>query len=192
MFKLSIFASVTVFLFSIVNQFFSTSNLRRKFELLLFFILFLRVGNFSKLVMFRFLFNLCVQFLSFIGHCFRFNYEEISVLINLYFQGIILTISGFLPLVASSYALVIEPGSISLVIWIMMLSYASFYGVECYFLFRHYPLKLENSFRQCVLDLLSLCDCLHFPYIMLNLLIFVVWWLAVIFVNCLLSYYILP
>ena len=40
-FKLPIFASITVFLFFIVNQLIDTSNLRRKFELLLFSTLFI-------------------------------------------------------------------------------------------------------------------------------------------------------
>ena len=141
-------------------------------------------------MMFTILFKLCAFFLLFLGRVFHCSYEKISVIFNLYLQGNILTLSGVLPFIASCAAMISDPGGWHFLLCVMTLCYASFYIVGRYLLFKHYPPRWIPTFNLCVSDLMKLVKCLHVSYVVVNLLIFVVWWLAVIGVNVLLSYFI--
>ena len=140
--------------------------------------------------MFTSFFKLCAGFLLLLGRIFHCSYEKISVIFNLYIQGEILTLSGMLPLVASSSAMISEPSGWHFALCVVMFCYATLYIVMRYLLFKHYPPQWVPTFNLCVRDLQKLGKRLHISYVLLNLIILVVWWLAVIAVNVLLSYYI--
>ena len=46
------------------------------------------------------IFQLCVRFLERLARCTGLSYKQISVVFNIYFQGAVLMLSAFLPLVA--------------------------------------------------------------------------------------------
>ena len=141
--------------------------------------------------MFRLLFKLCAGFLLFVGRIFHFSYEKISVVFNLYLQGTILMLSGALPFFASVYAAIVEPTIFNLILMMVMLIYASIYYAGWYLMFKHYPPRWSESFLLCVNDLQKLCGIFHVSYVVINLIIFVVWWLTLLFVNVFLSYIII-
>ena len=142
--------------------------------------------------MFRYLFKLCTYFLCGIGRCFRFSYEKISVIFNLYLQGGVLVLTGVLPFFASCAAVIANPSLLNFATAIAMLGYATLYVTGFFLLLQRYPPRWFDSFDLCVKDLLKLCQLLHLSYMKLNLVIFVVWWIALIVVNLLLSYTLLP
>ena len=138
-----------------------------------------------------FLFKFCTSFLLLLGRVFHCSYEKISVIFNLYLQGFLLITSGFLPFFASCVAMITEPSGYHIVLCCITLLYASIYVVGQYLLLKHYPPRWIPTFNLCMSDLLELGQRLHLSYVVINLLLFVVWWLTIILVNLLLSYFIL-
>ena len=138
--------------------------------------------------MFRILFKLCVGFLLLLGRVFHFSYEKIAVIFNLYIQGTILMCSGVLPFMVSLYAVGLSPTILHSLLLMVTLMYATLYMAGWYLMFKHYPPRWGDSFNQCVYDLQRLRTSLHVSYVVLNLIIFVLWWLTLLFINLFLSY----
>ena len=137
------------------------------------------------------LFRLCVCFLEFLGKTFKISYEKISIIVNLYIQGTLLMISGLLPLFASIYSIIHGVGWIETLCSIASLGYASIYLVGYSQLLSRYKNTSNQYFDLCVDDLMALSKRWGMHYFMVNLLIFVVWWLSVISINVLAALWVL-
>ena len=128
-------------------------------------------------------FNLCVRLLEILGKTFKISYEQISIIVNLYVQGTLLMISGLLPLCASIYSIIHGVGWLELLCLIASLGYASIY-LKCYSrMLSRYKNTSDQYFNLCVDDLMTLSKRWGMHYFMVNLLVFVVWWLSVICIN---------
>ena len=135
------------------------------------------------------IFRTCTTFLSILGRILNCSYEKISVLFNLYFQGILLGISGILPLLTKIYLLRVSCSLPDVLMCIILLGYASIYGVGLFILFKHYPPYWIWSFYQCVNDLQKLAGYIHMSYIVVNILIFICWWASLIAFNFSICYF---
>ena len=126
------------------------------------------------------LFDACCRLMQFAGQTFGFSYKEICVIGNLYVQGGLLWLLGIaaaiegvrlLPRAGARFAKVLSvfgilDGIIStaLFAWLVV----------------HYRGGAEAAFDRCVDDLLQLAARLRITYQELNILIFVVGFLAVL------------
>lgn len=135
-------------------------------------------------------FGICVVFLQVLGKCLGLNYMQISVYFNLYLQGVVLVCSALLPTIASIYVLSHSISLLSLVTTLCMISYFSIYVAGIMWMFQHYKGDINNSYALCVNDLLKLSRRWHLSYMAVNLIIFIVWWIALFTTNILLAYYI--
>ena len=129
------------------------------------------------------LFKLCVRFLESLGKTFKISYEKISIIVNLYIQGTILMISGLLPLCASIYSIILGVEWIETLCFIASLGYASLYLVGYSRLLSRYKNTSDQYFYLCVDDLMDVAKRWDIHYYIVNLLIFVVWWLSAICIN---------
>lgn len=128
-------------------------------------------------------FMICVGFLQLLGKIFHLNYKQISVVFNLWVQGVLLLISALIPLGASIWAACLSPSWISILCVVMIVAYASIYVVGSVCLYQHYKGPMEPAFDLCVDDLLKIADKWHVSYYTVNLIIFIFWWLALVGVN---------
>ena len=100
-------------------------------------------------------------------------------------------ISGFLPSVAQAMAFINEPSLTNGIFLFCLLIYASIYVVGFIVLLKHYNLPYNDAFDLCVNDLVWIADKWQISYHAVNLVIFVLWWLSIVFVNIFLSYIII-
>ena len=129
-------------------------------------------------------FGICVLFLLLLGKLFGLNYKQISVVFNLWIQGAVLTLSGVLPFVIS-------------ITWLYVVYYGVFvfifglYGFGYIYAFvkmlRHYHLPFNYAFDLCVEDLQWLAKKWHTSYQIVNLLIFVIFYLILLVLNLYIS-----
>jgi len=132
-------------------------------------------------------FILCAGFLLFLGKSLGLSYKHISVIFNLYLQGVILLLSGILPMVCSIY----ELSHAYIYSWLIMIgctSYASIYVVAFVGLLKHYHLPMDYAFDLCVKDLQAVSKSWGISYHAVNLIIFIWWWIALVGMNVLVSY----
>ena len=134
-------------------------------------------------------FGLCVLFLLLLGKLFGLTYKQISVVFNLWVQGAVLTLSGLAPLGFTLYKL---QESLSLGWFLGALVLACYGGVYVYAfikMLRHYHLPFDDAFDLCVKDLMWLAEKWHTTYQMVNLLIFILFYLILLGLNILTCYY---
>ena len=130
------------------------------------------------------LFYFCCQIMSTLGNLLGLSYQEVCVIGNIYVQGALLVAAAALPL---WYAYKQEKH--------YLLKAVACVNVLCcaalvfYFCFRYAP-PLATSFDRCVEDLKSLAEAWHTTYAVVNIVIFVFWWLASIAWNLLATFYI--
>lgn len=136
-------------------------------------------------------FRICTGFLLYLGKILNCTYEKISVLFNLYFQASFLAISGFLPFLTKTYLLKETCTFPDVAMSVILLSYGSIYGVGLFILFKHYPPSWIRTFNLCVNDLQRLGKYVHVSYILINILIFIYWWLSLLAFNFLICFLIL-
>lgn len=146
----------------------------------------MKTYNFNRII-----FRICTTFLVILGRVLSCSYEKISVVFNLYIQGTLLGLSGVLPLLTKIYLLRESCSSLDILMCIILLGYASIYIIGLFIVFKHYPPYWRWSFYQCVNDLQKLASYIHTSYIMINLLIFICWWLSLITLNISISYFML-
>ncbi len=136
-------------------------------------------------------FGLCVLFLLLLGKLFGLTYKQISVVFNLWVQGAILTLSGLAPFGMGIYKMM-ESFSVG---WLVLSIIFVLYGIAYLFAFiemvRHYHLPFNDAFDRCVSDLQRLAEKWHTTYQIVNLLIFVVFFLLIISINIVGSYLLL-
>ncbi len=126
------------------------------------------------------LFEICVRFLIALGRCTHMTYRRISVVFNLWIQGLVLLLASVAPLVASLVA-----GSGAPVICALAV-----YAALCTFiilkLLHRYNLPVNDAFALCEEDLLRLAEKWNRSYMSVNILIFVVLYLLLILFDILL------
>lgn len=138
------------------------------------------------------LFAFCQQFLVLLGKVLRLDYMQVSVLVNLYVQGVLLLFSGLLPLAGMWIACADGFTWQKAAGVIVFFSYASIYVAGFISMIRHYRLPSHCAFDICVSDLVRLSARWRMSYVMVNLLIFVVGWLSLVAVNVYLFLLLLP
>ncbi len=134
-------------------------------------------------------FGLCVLFLLLLGKLVGLTYKQISVVFNLWVQGAVLALSGIAPFGVIVYKM-LESFSIG---WLFLSIIFAIYGMAYVYTFvrmlKHYHLPFNDSFDLCVRDLQWLAKRWHTTYQMVNLLIFVLFYLILLGINFLICYY---
>ena len=130
------------------------------------------------------LFNYCCEIMYALGDLLGLSYQEVCVIGNIYVQGALLVAAAAVPVwfafkQKSHYALKVAA-------CINVLCYSA---LVLYFCFRYAP-PLAASFDRCVEDLKNLAEAWHTTYVVVNIAIFVLWWVASIFWNLLTTIYI--
>ena len=136
-------------------------------------------------------FGLCVLFLLLLGKLFGLTYKQISVVFNLWVQGAVLALSGLAPLGVTFYKL---QESFSLGWFLGALVLACYGGVYVYAfikMLRHYHLPFDDAFNLCVKDLMRIAEKWHTTYHMVNLLIFILFYLILLGLNILICHYLI-
>ena len=136
-------------------------------------------------------FGLCVLFLLVLGKLFGLTYKQISVVFNLWVQGAVMTLSGLAPLGVAVYK-IMDSFSIG---WLVLAIVLALYGIVYVYGFvrmlQHYHLPFDDAFDLCVKDLQLLAKKWHSTYQMVNIIIFVILFLALLGLNILISYYLI-
>ena len=126
------------------------------------------------------LFKICQYFLLLLGKVTKLTYIEISVIFNLWFQGIIITLSSFAPLIV-----LLHNGSFNSHPYLSITTtiYAIIYIILFTRLIIHYKLPFNRAFNLCVYDLQNIAKKTHLTYQTINILIFIVGFLIAIPTN---------
>jgi hypothetical protein len=135
-------------------------------------------------------FGLCVLFLLLLGKLFGLTYKQISVVFNLWVQGAVLALSGLAPVVVAVFKMT-ESFSLG---WLALSVFFALYGMANVYGFikmlKHYHLPFDAAFNLCVDDLKRLAWKWHTTYEVVNLLIFVLFYLFILALNVFVSYYV--
>ncbi len=132
------------------------------------------------------LFKLCVGFLQWLGDVTHLTYIEISVIFNLWVQGGLLVLSAALPFGVAVYRYLTD----NLHFGVVAFTGISF-AIQCAgfaWVLVHYGGNMSRAFDLCVDDLLRVAEVCHTTYNMVNILIFVLGWLAVFGANVYMGY----
>ena len=136
-------------------------------------------------------FGLCVLFLLLLGKLFGLTYKQISVVFNLWVQGAVLALSGLALFGVGVYKR-LESFSIG---WLLLTVLFACYGMVYVYAFikmlHHYRLPFNTAFDLCIDDLQSFARKWHTTYQMVNLLIFVLFYLLLMGLNIFICYYII-
>ena len=136
-------------------------------------------------------FGLCVLFLILLGKLFGLTYKQISVVFNLWVQGGLLALSGLIPFGVSAFKLW-ESFSVG---WLALTIVFALYGFAYVYAFikmlQHYRLPYNAAFDLCVDDLERIAAKWHTTYEMVNLLLFVLFYLILLGLNVFVGYYLL-
>lgn len=136
-------------------------------------------------------FGLCVLFLLLLGKLCGLTYKQISVVFNLWLQGVVLMLSGLAPFGIAVYKMM---GAFSLW-WLLLSAVLMIYGFAYVYAFikmlQHYHLPFNAAFDLCVDDLQRLAAKWNTTYQMVNLLIFILFYLILLGLNILISYYLM-
>ena len=136
-------------------------------------------------------FGLCVLFLLLLGKVFGLSYKQISVVFNLWVQGVVLALSGLSPLGVAIYKMKESFSRGWLFLTIVLLIYGIAYGYAFIKMLQHYHLPFDAAFDLCVDDLQRLAKKWHTTYQMVNLLIFILFYLILLGLNILIGYYLI-
>ena len=136
-------------------------------------------------------FGLCVLFLLLLGKLFGLTYKQISVVFNLWVQGAVLALSGLAPFGIAVYKM-LESFSMG---WLILSIIFALYGAAYVYAFikmlNHYHLPFDAAFDLCVDDLERIAEKWHTTYQMVNLLIFVLFYLLLLGLNIFICYYLI-
>ena len=123
------------------------------------------------------------------GLCVLFLHKQISVVFNLWVQGAVLMLSGMAPFGIAIYKM-LESFSMG---WLLLTIILALYGAAYLYAFmkmlHHYHLPFDAAFDLCVDDLKRIAVRWHTTYEMVNLLIFILFYLVLLCLNVLLCYY---
>lgn len=136
-------------------------------------------------------FGLCVLFLLLLGKLFGLTYKQISVVFNLWVQGAVLALSGLAPFGIAVYKM-LESFSMG---WLILSIIFALYGAAYVYAFikmlNHYHLPFDAAFDLCVDDLERIAEKWRTTYQMVNLLIFVLFYLLLLGLNIYICYYLI-
>lgn len=124
------------------------------------------------------LFNLCTSFLVFLTKVFHTDYKRISVWINIYIQGIVLFIAATVFFIT----LLIKTNYPTVLTWLLYLFTVSQMFVVVWACYRYRP-PLEKVFDKCYWDLVHLSSRIHLSYTLLNIIIFIIIYLILVFLD---------
>lgn len=133
-------------------------------------------------------FTLCCLFLLGLGKLTGLTYNQISVVVNLWAQGAVLALSALAPCVAWGVVCWGMWDVLHVLVFITLLTYGAVYVVAFVLMLKHYHLPFDDAFRLCMNELQAGADRLGISYMTINLLIFVVGYLAVLGANVILTY----
>ena len=136
-------------------------------------------------------FGLCVLFLLLLGKLFGLTYKQISVVFNLWVQGGVLALSGLAPLGIVIYKMLESFSAGWLVLAIILACYGIVYVYAFTKMLQHYRLPFNAAFDLCVNDLQRLARKWHTTYQIVNLLIFVLFYLLLLGLNIFICYYLI-
>ena len=130
------------------------------------------------------LFVLCCGILSLLGEVFDMTYKEICVIVNIYVQVGLWAASSILPIIAATRAVIVKRNLWHTIVLFLTIVLGALYGTAAVWLVQRYALPLEESFDLCVEDLNAIASLMGTTYEIVNILIFVVF-----FVLCILGNY---
>lgn len=133
-------------------------------------------------------FGICVVFLRLLGMMLGLSYKQISVVFNLYVQGTVLLLTGWLPFVAGIASAIICPSMINVIYMLLGACYGHIYLRGFLWMLNHYKLPMDDAFDLCVNDLRNVAKKWNKSYYTVNLIIFVAWYLALMGVNIYTAY----
>ena len=136
-------------------------------------------------------FGLCVLFLLLLGKLLGLTYKQISVIFNLWAQGAVLALSGLAPFGIAVYKLTEAFSMWWLVLSAVLLIYGIAYVYSFIKMLQHYHLPFNDAFNLCVRDLRWLARKWHTTYQMVNLLIFVLFYLILLGFNAYICNYLI-
>lgn len=136
-------------------------------------------------------FGCCVLFLLGLGKLCGLTYKQISVVFNLWVQGAILMLSGLFVWFSIVYRCYATQDANWLCVAIIYLPVAFLYVYGFIRMMRHYHLPFNDAFDRCVGDLQKLARKWHTTYQIVNLLIFVVFFLLLLSLNIVSGYLLL-
>ena len=128
-------------------------------------------------------FGLCVLFLLLLGKLFGLTYKQISVVFNLWVQGAVLALSGLAPFGIAVYKMTGAFSMWGLALSAVLLIYGIAYGYSFIKMLQHYHLPFNDAYYLCVRDLKWLARKWHTTYYIVNLLIFVLFYLILLGLN---------
>ena len=134
-------------------------------------------------------FGLCVLFLRLLGKIFGLTYKQISVVFNLWIQGAVLALTGVLPFGITCYKMLTSFTPVYMVLAIVFLCYGAIYVYAFIKMLHHYHLPFDDAFDLCVEDLQALALRWHTTYQIVNLLIFIIFYLILLGLNILMCNY---
>jgi len=133
-------------------------------------------------------FGLCVLFLLLLGKLFGLTYKQISVVFNLWVQGAVLALSGMAPFGIAFYKMM----ELFSMWWLALSAVLLIYGIAWVYAFikmlQHYHLPFNAAFDLCVDDLQRLSWKWHTTYQMVNLIIFILFYLILLGLNIFICY----
>ena len=136
-------------------------------------------------------FGLCVLFLLLLGKLFGLTYKQISVVFNLWVQGAVLALSGLAPFGIAVYKMLESFSMGWLILSIILALYGAAYVYAFIKMLNHYHLPFDAAFDLCVDDLERIAEKWHTTYQMVNLLIFVLFYLLLLGLNIFICYYLI-
>ena len=136
-------------------------------------------------------FGLCVLFLLLLGKLFGLTYKQISVVFNLWVQGVVLALSGLTPAGVTIYK-IWESFSVNRLLLIIFFAlYGMVYVYGFIRMLKHYHLPFDYAFDLCVDDLNWVAKKWHTTYQMVNIVIFVILYLLFLGLNLYLGFVLL-
>lgn len=126
----------------------------------------------------RRLFYLCTKFLVYLTRVFNTDYKRISVWVNIYAQGFVMFAAAVTLLIVT----LVRGRNVGMtaVSWIGLLLSLFQMVVVVWACWRYRP-PLDKAFDRCYLDLERLAFKIHISYTLLNVLIFIVIYLILLF-----------
>ena len=136
-------------------------------------------------------FGLCVLFLLLLGKLFGLTYKQISVVFSLWVEGAVLALSGLAPFGIAVYKMMESFSMWWLLLSVALLIYGIAYVYSFVKMLQHYHLPFNDAFDLCVRDLQWLAKKWHTTYQIVNLLIFVLFYLILLGINIFICNYLI-
>lgn len=140
------------------------------------------IGHDTKLNATDRLFAVCVRFLNALGRCTRLSYKQISVVFNIWLQGIVLLAASVAPLIAAIAA------GCKVAVVMPIAVYAATCTTAVIGIMHRYSGSMDDAFDRCATDLLNIAGRCHCSYNCINIILFVVAFLLLIVLDAIITY----